>query len=144
MFPRLILLAALFAMPLMSTDEPKMRRLENLSWNPVTNRLTWTVSNGIRNEKGEYEADRDPQTFTIDLQKATMEHQGAQRKFSEEEADNVAAVMGMISKYAQESTMWWEAGKGRPVSGRETVELLPAHPRADWPAQVQLEATSAR
>jgi len=138
MFTRLILLAALFAVPLMSTDEPKMRRLENLSWNPVTNKLIWTVSSGARNDKGEYQAEKDPQTFSIDLQQATMEYRGTKRKFSEAEAENVAVVMGLISKYAQESTMWWEAGKGEPLGGREKVELMPAHPRANLPAQAQL------
>lgn len=143
MLTRLVLLGVLFSVPLMSLDEPKMRRLESLSWSPVSNKLTWVVSNGTKNEKGEYQPEKDSKTYVIDLQDATMEYQGIKRRFSTDEAENVAVVMGLISKYAQESTVWWEAGKGDPVNPQQKVRLMPA-PQAPWPVQAQVAATTPR
>ena len=53
-------------------------------------------------------------------------------KSAKEEAENVLVVMGLLSKYAQDSTMWWEAGKGDPVdSPREKVTVPPSRPLAN-------------
>jgi hypothetical protein len=99
------------------------RRLESLNWNPIAGKLTWAVSQGSRNAQGEYVPDHDPIVYEIDLPQAVMSHDGTERRFSQEEAVNVLTVMELISKYAQDSTMWWEAGKGERVGQR--VRLTP-------------------
>lgn len=135
MFRKLSLIAMLFAVPLLAqqpsqSEQPKeqnnhvRRRLESMTWNPITGKLTWAVSQGTKNDKGEYLPNHEQLVFEIDLGDAVMAHNGSQRRFSKEEAVNVLAVMELISKYAQDSTMWWEAGKGEPLGTR--VNLAPA------------------
>lgn len=47
-----------------------------------------------------------------------MSVNGETRRFSEEEASNVRTLMDFISKYALESTVWWENGEGEPLNGK--------------------------
>jgi len=138
MLSKLTLLALLFAVPLVAqepnqSEQPKdqakiHRRLESLTWNPVTGKLTWAVSQGTRNGDGEYVPNHEKLVYEIDLPQATMAHNGSQRRFSPEEASNVMAVMELISKYAQDSTVWWETGKGDPLGTR--VKLTAPEPSA--------------
>ena len=134
MFTRTILIALLCVFPVFAQDTSKpnadrrgeedpakRRRLEAVSWNPVTGLLTWTVSNGHTDE-GKYVADGGKKSYEIDLQQAIMSHNGSQRRFSSEEARNVMTIMHVISKYAQDSTVWWDAGKGQPVGQRVSLE----------------------
>jgi hypothetical protein len=135
MFRKVSLCVLLFAVPLLAQQSgqpnerkeqgsnPSRRRLESLNWNPVTGKLTWAVSQGSRNAQGEYVPDHEQIVYEIDLPQAVMSHNGAERRFSKEEAANVLTVMGLISKYAQDSTMWWESGKGEGVGQR--VQLTP-------------------
>jgi hypothetical protein len=104
------------------------RRLESLNWNPVTGKLTWTVSNGTKDSTGGYVPNHEPLLYEIDLSQATMSHNGSERRFSKEEAANVMTVMALISKYAQDSTVWWEAGKGEPVGTRVKFSPLSSAP----------------
>jgi hypothetical protein len=63
---KLILLAVVFATPVL-TDTPKVRRLETINWNPQDNKLTWTVSNRTRNDKGEsvFAAGKPPSVIAL-------------------------------------------------------------------------------
>jgi hypothetical protein len=135
MFRKVSLLVSLFAVPLLAQQSgqpnerreqesnPVRRRLESLNWNPVTGKLTWAVSQGSRNAQGEYVSGHEQVVYEIDLPQAVMSHNGTERRFSKEEAANVLTVMGLISKYAQDSTMWWESGQGERVGQR--VQLTP-------------------
>lgn len=135
MFRKLTFVAFLFTVPLLAQqpnqpDQPRepgnaavRKRLESINWNPISGKLTWAVSQGTRNGQGEFVPNHEQIVYEIDLPQAIMSHNGTQRRFSSEEAANVLAVMELISKYAQDSTMWWEAGKGEPVGQR--VNLTP-------------------
>ena len=124
MLIRLAALTLLFAIPLMP-QEQKIRRLESVTWNPITDQLSWVVTNGSAGDGGKYVPDPDKRfQYVIDLKEVTMEHEGNKRRFAKEEADNVLMVMQLISRYAQESTVWWEEGKGDPLDSRkEKVKL---------------------
>jgi hypothetical protein len=98
-----------------AADERVQRRLEAVTWNPVTHSLTWEVSKGEKN--GESYKAVATNRYAIDMDKATMTFDGQTRGFSEEEAANVQRLMYLISKYAVDSTIWWEAGQGDPIDG---------------------------
>jgi hypothetical protein len=110
---------------LAAADSQSPRRLESLTWNSVNHTLLWDVSTG--NTKTEDASAYRPVTtdhYKIDMDKATMTYNGESRRFSEDEAGNVRSLMDVISKYAVESTIWWEQGQGDPVD-RTTTPAKP-------------------
>jgi hypothetical protein len=54
--------------------------------------------------------------YRINMDRATMSAQGEDRRFSKDEAVSVHALMDLVSKYAAESTLWWDAGQGEPLT----------------------------
>ena len=83
------------------------RRIEAITLDPATCKLSWTVSRGeVKN--GEYTAKGKPETYEITFHSAEMTHDGVTHKFSEEEAVSVHQVMVMISRYTAESVDWFE------------------------------------
>lgn len=94
---------------------PALRRLESLTWDSVKHQLSWDVSRGEK--KGDAYQPNGADRYEIDMDKATMTVNGESRRFSEEEAANVRTLMDFISRYALESTVWWESGEGEPVDG---------------------------
>jgi len=95
-----------------------LRRLESITWDSVKHELTWDVSRGEK--KGETYQPTGTDRYEIKMDSATMTVNGESRRFSEEEAQNVRTLMDFISRYALESTVWWENGEGEPVDGSGT------------------------
>jgi hypothetical protein len=93
-----------------------LRRLESIKWDSVKHELTWEVSRGEK--KGDAYQPRSNDHYQINMDNATMTVNGETRRFSEEEAENVRTLMDFISKYALESTVWWENGEGKPLDGK--------------------------
>jgi len=106
-----------------------LRRLESIRWDSVKHELTWDVSRGER--KGEAYQPHASDHFEINMDRATMSVNGETRRFSAEEASNVRTLMDFVSKYALESTVWWESGEGDPVDGSPA----PAGPGRNAPAE---------
>ena len=94
----------------------KARRLEAVTWNPVTEELTWVVSSGDRSA-GAYKSGGE-ETYKIHMDDAIMGFEGERRRFSPEEAKQVHKLMDLISRYAVESTIWWEHGEGEKLDDR--------------------------
>jgi hypothetical protein len=116
------------AVPAGSTDETSPRRLESFTWDSVKHQLTWRVSKGEK--AGDSYKPLSTDQYHIDMDNATMTVSGETRRFSKEEADNVQTLMGLISEYAVESTVWWEKGEGEPVDGRGSrTPLAPRNPK---------------
>ncbi len=113
-------------------DTP-VRRLESVTWDSVKHELKWEVSTGEK--KGNGYQPRSSDRYAIDMDKATMTVNGERRRFSEDEAANVRTLMDFVSKYAVESTVWWESGEGDPVDENGT----PTGPEKDKPATRPLE-----
>lgn len=119
-----------------SPDEATPRRLESFTWDSVKHQLTWKVSKG--DKAGDSYKPLATNQYNIDMDNATMTVAGETRRFSKEEADNVQVLMGLISEYAVESTVWWEKGEGDPVDGkgsrapqppqRSPKNLIPTNP----------------
>jgi hypothetical protein len=100
------------------------RRLESVNWNPVKHELTWVVSRGQLAG-----SDYKPLTtdnYLINMEDATMTYNGETRRFSRQEADNVQVLMDLLSKYAVDSTVWWDQGQGQPVDGSNPEPATPA------------------
>jgi hypothetical protein len=99
------------------------RRLESVSWNPVKHELTWVVSRGQLTG-----SDYKPlatENYLINMDDATMTYNGETRRFSRQEADNVTVLMDLLSKYAVDSTVWWDQGHGQPVDGSSPAPATP-------------------
>lgn len=92
----------------------KPRRLESVSWNSVDHKLTWVISSGEKKSGQPYEI-KATETYDIDLDSAVMIFHKERRKFSTKEAESVHVLMDLISKYAVESTIWWDDGQGQRV-----------------------------
>lgn len=108
-------------------QDSQFRRLESLTWNPVTDELTWVVSSGDE-RNGSYQPGKK-ETYSIHMDSATMKFGAEGRLFSREEAANVHVLMDLLSKYAIDSTEWWEEGhgqklddKGNPMPGKREEE----------------------
>jgi hypothetical protein len=86
----------------------KLRRLESLSWNPVTQEMTWVLSTGTLGAKGYTPTKQE--SYVIHMDQATMSVAGKDRHFDPAEADAVGKVMDLLCRYALESTIWWEHG----------------------------------
>ncbi|MEB2361577.1 MAG: hypothetical protein OZ929_09570 [Bryobacterales bacterium] len=97
-------------------DEKKTeaRRLESVTWNSMEHKLTWVIATGEKRGKQPFKS-ISHQTYTIQMDKAVMTFEGQQRKFSPQEAVTVHRILDLISKYAVDSTVWWDAGQGIPL-----------------------------
>lgn len=113
------------------TETTSLRRLESITWDSVKHELTWDVSRGER--QGETYQPQTTDRYEINMDKATMTVNGESRRFSEEEAANVRKLMDFVSRYALESTVWWENGEGEPVDGSGA----PARPERPVPHKPQ-------
>ncbi len=105
----LVFSAAAFGADKQPSDK-KPRRLESVTWNSVDHKLTWTISSGEKSS-GQYKA-TSSESYEIQMDQAIMSFKGENRRFSDEEAASVHALMDLIAKYAVESTVWWDNGQG--------------------------------
>jgi hypothetical protein len=88
------------------------RRLESVTWNSVKHQLTWVIS-----KSAEQAEKKGQDQYEINMDNATMKFNGEIRRFSKEEASNVHMLMDLISKYAVDSTIWWDQGQGQKLDG---------------------------
>jgi hypothetical protein len=91
------------------------RRLETVSWNAVSHELTWVISKGEKVGTDFRALSKD--NYLIKLDTATMTYNGETRGFSKQEAANVHVLMDLVSKYAADSTIWWDQGQGDKLDG---------------------------
>jgi hypothetical protein len=115
----------------------RVRRLDAVTWNPAGDELTWVVSTLDLKSEGNASASGEKQSYAIHLDRATMTFNGETRGFSEDEAVQMHALMNILSRYAIESTIWWEQGQGnkvdengRPSSPRNEKEDSKSRPLA--------------
>ena len=111
------------------------RRLESITWNPSDHKLTWVISSGTKDSAGKYKPVKS-QTYNIDMSAATMTLNGEGRRFSRDEAKNVQVLMDLVSKYAVESTVWWDQGQGTPLGkeNKNETDVNDRQPRRTRPA----------
>jgi hypothetical protein len=107
--------------------EIRLRRLESLTWNPVTQELTWVLSTGDLNGKNYTPSKQE--AYVIHMDSATMSVRGEDRHFDQEEAEQVGKVMDLLCRYVLESTLWWEHGGGKGGSAPGTKTADPDTPR---------------
>jgi hypothetical protein len=113
-----------------SSGTTLVRRLESVTWNPVTAELSWVVSTWDPAGPSGQPATKD--TYSMSIDAAQMKFKGEGRGFDPEEARHVRMIMDMISMYAVESTVWWDSGKGDKIEG--PAEGARPSPEATKPA----------
>ncbi len=101
--------------PDQDNSAPETRRLETVSWNAVSHELTWVISKGDKAGTDFRPLSKD--NYLIKLDNATMTYNGETRGFSKQEAANVHVLMDLVSKYAADSTIWWDQGQGDKLDG---------------------------
>jgi hypothetical protein len=124
-------------------EEARARRLETVTWSPTDHKLTWTVSEGTAGAKGEFKGNTKT-TYEIDMDAATMELNGEGRRFSKAEALRVHALMDVVAKYAAESTVWWEAGEGEPLTDKDKSQIDGEHKERKTPRYLPRRPTDER
>ncbi len=122
------ILAAVVFHPAAVAEDKAPRRLESITWSPTDHKLTWVISSGSRDTSGKYKPLKS-QTYNIDMSAATMNFNGEGRRFSRDEAKNVQVLMDLISKYAVESTLWWDQGQGVPLGKEDKGDTEVSQPR---------------
>jgi hypothetical protein len=105
------------------TNSAAVRRLEAVTWNPVTEELTWQVS--VWNTGAGVDKPSAVEHYLIHLDAATMAVNGELRGFSQTEAKRVHVLMDMMSTYAVESTVWWDLGQGDPIDPKKAPAAKP-------------------
>ena len=90
-----------------------VHRLEFVTWDPAKCELVWEVTTGTKN--GDLYTPSQRLTYRIDMDAAVMRAGAERRGFDEDEATKAHLLMDMISRYAAESTIWWENGFGVKV-----------------------------
>jgi hypothetical protein len=107
------------------------RRLESVTWNSVSHQLTWVITQGEKTDGASFRPDKEAK-YEINMDKATMTFNGESRGFSKEEATNVHMLMDLVSKYAIDSTVWWDQGQGLKLDDKgNPVEPAPSSPKLD-------------
>lgn len=77
------------------------RRLESVTWDLKSHKLTWVVKTGEVTEKYEIEPDT-----------AVMAVKDEKRGFTKKEAEALHRLLDVLSVYCAESVDWWERGEG--------------------------------
>ncbi len=117
------------ASPAGTSAERKPRRLESVTWSPVDHKLHWVISDGEIDAVGKYKTQGE-HTYRIDMDTAIMMFGSERRRFSADEATSVRKLMDLVSKYAAESTVWWEQGQGQRLErDGEAGKPAPADPQ---------------
>ena len=132
-----IMAAVVFQAAAVAEDKTP-RRLESITWSPTDHKLTWVISSGSKDTAGKYKPLKS-QTYNIDMSAATMTLNGEGRRFSRDEAKNVQVLMDLISKYAVESTLWWDQGQGVPLGKEDKGDTEVSQPRPQ-PARPRIPA----
>jgi hypothetical protein len=117
-----------------------IRKLESVSWNPATRELTWVVSKATRTSKNTVK-----DTYIIRVDQALMKFEGERRGFDPKEARSVQTLLNLLSRYAVESTVWWEQGQGIKLDDRVKPGLrVGGTPTEDQAGRAQPSLTAAR
>ena len=103
------------------------RRVDAVKWNPTTHTLTWVIARGEGVEARTTE-------YIIDMSSATMSFDGETRRFNPQEALRMHSILDFLVRYAAESVIWWEEGRGEPVGKRERVAAPPSEQKAPLPS----------
>jgi hypothetical protein len=106
-----------------------IRRLDSVTWNPVTAELSWVVSTW--DPSGTATQPSAKETYSMSIDAAQMKFHGEGRGFDPVEAKHVRVLMDMIAMYAVESTVWWESGQGEKLDDPFVTKPDSAMPAPD-------------
>jgi hypothetical protein len=126
---------ALAAVAVAQQDSKVVLRLDAVTWNPTEHRLTWSVAKGTLDADGKFQKSNPPVTYEIDMDAAVMSLNGEGRRFSRAEAVRMRPLMDILTRYAAESTVWWDQGEGEPLDGSGGRKVDKHRPERERPAK---------
>lgn len=86
----------------------EFKRLASVTWDLNTHKLVWVVEKGIE-VNGEFVA-QSTGRFEVSPSEAFMKVEEQKRAIGGDEASSLHDLLGVLSLYCVESTVWWENG----------------------------------
>ena len=108
-------------------DSQQFKRLASVTWDLGSHKLVWVVERGVE-MNGTFVA-MTADRYEVSPGEAFMALKDEKRGIDDEEASSLHDLLGVLSLYCVESTVWWENG-GNAATG----------PAAADPAAPQVEA----
>ena len=99
------------------SDAQQYKRLASVTWDLDTHKLVWIVQKGIE-VNGEF-VPKTTDRYEVSPNEAFMAMKDEKRGIEGDEAKSLHDLLGVLSLYCVESTVWWENGGNcdRPRSG---------------------------
>jgi hypothetical protein len=119
--------------PSIGPKTEEVKKLGNVTWDPEAHKLIWIVQKGSM-VNGNFVPNSE-QRYEISPDEAVMTTSGEKRGFEEDEATQLNHLLGVLSLYCAESTVWWDQGQGTPVNG-EPGKDKPSVPSGEKPVRV--------
>ncbi len=132
----------------------EFKRLASVTWDLDTHKLAWVVQRGIE-VNGQF-VPKTVDKYEVSPSEAFMAMKNEKRDIAGDEASSLHDLLGVLSLYCVESTVWWENGgdasDDEPAAavnakpGKKSIEEKPApadspaaKPSIDHPANSQPE-----
>lgn len=105
-------------------DAQVLKRLASVTWDLNTHKLVWVVEQGVE-VNGEF-APQAAERYEVSPSEASMAVNDETRGIAGEEASSLHDLLGVLSLYCVESTVWWENGGDDSASPAVNPDAAPA------------------
>lgn len=95
----------------LAEDPVRGKKLVGIHYRVDSHELCWDVMLG-RFEDDKFVSEKLDEQPCIQFDKAEMTYGGETRGFDETEAQQALKLMEIVAKYAVDSSIWWDQGKG--------------------------------
>jgi hypothetical protein len=92
------------------SDAQQYKRLASVTWDLDTHKLVWIVQKGIE-VNGEF-VPKTTDRYEVSPSEAFMAQKDEKRGIAGDEAKALHELLGVLSTYCVESTVWWDNGGG--------------------------------
>jgi hypothetical protein len=96
------------AAPQSEADAQQYKRLASVTWDLDTHKLVWIVQKGIEVD-GKF-VPKSTDRYEVSPSEASMALKEEKRGIADDEASSLHDLLGVLSLYCVESTVWWENG----------------------------------
>jgi hypothetical protein len=97
-------------------DAQQYKRLASVTWDLDTHKLVWVVQKGIE-VNGQF-VPKSTDRYEVSPSEAFMAMKDEKRGIETDEAKSLHDLLGVLSLYCVESTVWWENGGGQSDADR--------------------------
>jgi hypothetical protein len=96
--------------------QQQYKRLASVTWDLDTHKLVWVVQKGIE-VNGQF-VPKSTDRYEVSPNEAFMAQKDEKRGIETDEAKSLHDLLGVLSLYCVESTVWWENGGGQGDADR--------------------------